>query len=128
GAATLQEGTERGAIGAELATPLALRIAAFHQTAETNERIAAYGRYECVSQAILKIFEEAAPRVGVTVSAAVFGRVKDLAARALARLRPLIESRAARGMPRDCHGDLHLDHVYFFPDRKPPEDLVIIDC
>ena len=31
-------------------------------------------------------------------------------------------------MPRDTHGDLHLDHVYLFPDRAPPADLVIIDC
>ena len=31
-------------------------------------------------------------------------------------------------MPRDTHGDLRLDHVYFFPDRRPPDDLVIVDC
>src|SRR5208282_6366635 len=24
--------------------------------------------------------------------------------------------------------DLHLDHVYLFPDRDPPNNLVIIDC
>src|SRR5262249_40147182 len=28
----------------------------------------------------------------------------------------------------DCHGDLHLDHVYYFPKRMPPDDLVIVDC
>ena len=33
---------------------------------------------------------------------------------------PLIEARAARGVPRDTHGDLRLDHVYSFPDREPP--------
>src|SRR5437763_7169226 len=42
--------------------------------------------------------------------------------------RPLIEVRADRGVPRDTHGDLHLDHVYLFPDRPPPADLVAIDC
>jgi predicted kinase len=40
----------------------------------------------------------------------------------------LIDSRAARGVPCDTHGDLHLSHVYLFPDRPPPDDLVIIDC
>ena len=40
----------------------------------------------------------------------------------------MIESRAARGCTRDCHGDLHLDHVYVFPDRAPRHDLVIVDC
>ena len=30
----------------------------------------------------------------------------------------LIEERAERGVPRDTHGDLRLDHVYLFPDRR----------
>jgi predicted kinase len=46
----------------------------------------------------------------------------------LDRLRTMIDRRAAGGMPRDCHGDLHLDHVYLFPDRLPPDDLMIVDC
>jgi uncharacterized protein len=46
----------------------------------------------------------------------------------LNRLRPFIEERARRGVTRDTHGDLHLDHIYHFPDRASPEDLVIIDC
>ncbi|HSQ57983.1 MAG TPA: AAA family ATPase, partial [Gemmata sp.] len=36
--------------------------------------------------------------------------------------------RARRGIPRDCHGDLHLDHIYHLPDRASPGDLAIIDC
>jgi predicted kinase len=66
--------------------------------------------------------------VGTTVNGAVFGRLKALAEGSLGRLRPLVEARAARGLPRDCHGDLHLDHVYYFPDLRPPAELVIIDC
>jgi hypothetical protein len=46
----------------------------------------------------------------------------------LTRLRPLIESRAARGIPRDTHGDLRLDHIYLLPDRNPPDKLAVIDC
>jgi predicted kinase len=62
------------------------------------------------------------------VSAGVRDRLRALTERSLARLRPVIEGRAARGVPRDTHGDLHLDHVYLFPDRPPPGNLVIIDC
>ncbi len=46
----------------------------------------------------------------------------------LTALRPLIDARAGRGLTRDAHGDLHLDHVYHFPERAPPDDLVCIDC
>jgi aminoglycoside phosphotransferase family enzyme/predicted kinase len=127
-AATFLERLRRGAIDVPLVETLAQRIASFHQSAETNERIAGFGRFENVAKTILDIFDEAAPRVGVTVSATVFAEVKQLTEQTLARLRPLIEAQAARRVPRDCHGDLHLDHVYVFPDEKPPGDLVIIDC
>ena len=40
----------------------------------------------------------------------------------------MIAARAERGVPRDTHGDLHLEHVYLLPGRQPPADLVIIDC
>src|SRR5262249_55918449 len=73
-------------------------------------------------------FEQAAAQVGATISRAVFDRLRALTEDALARLRPVIEARAARGVPCDTHGDLHLDHVYLFPDRPPPGDLVVIDC
>jgi aminoglycoside phosphotransferase family enzyme/predicted kinase len=126
--ATLHERIRRGEAGVELVEALARRIASFHREAEANERIAAFGRFEAVARTIRDIFAQAAPQVGTTVSAAVFGRVKALAEEALSRLRPLIEARAARGVPRDCHGDLHLDHVYNCPDQGPPADLVIIDC
>jgi predicted kinase len=46
---------------------------------------------------------------------------------ALALLRPLIEERARRGVPCETHGDLHAEHVYLFPDRPPPDDLIVID-
>jgi predicted kinase len=58
----------------------------------------------------------------------VFDRLHALTEQNLAALQTLIEERARRGLPRDTHGDLHLDHVYFFPDRPEPERLVIVDC
>jgi predicted kinase len=73
-------------------------------------------------------FEQSLSQVGSTVSQAVFARLRSLTDEALERLRPVIEARARRGVPRDTHGDLHLDHVYLFPERRPPDDLVVIDC
>jgi aminoglycoside phosphotransferase family enzyme/predicted kinase len=127
-AATLQERLGRGEVGALLVESLAGRIASFHRETEADDRIAAFGRFEAVARIILDIFAEAAPQVETTVSRAVYDRAKSLAEGTLAQLRPLIATRAARGMPRDCHGDMHLDHVYYFPDQRPPADLEIIDC
>lgn len=127
-AATLQERLKRGEVDGPLVENLARRIAAFHREAETNERIASFGRFDGVAKIILDIFQQAASQVGTAVNQTVFARVKDLAEATLARNRPLIDQRAVRQVPRDCHGDLHLDHVYILPEKKPPEDLTIIDC
>jgi aminoglycoside phosphotransferase family enzyme/predicted kinase len=126
--ATLHERLQRGEVGAELVESLAHRIASFHREAQADERIAAFGRFEAVRRIILDIFPQGESQIGTTVSEAVFRRVRTLTEGALAQLRPLIDTRAARGLTRDCHGDLHLDHVYYFPDNQPPADLVIIDC
>jgi aminoglycoside phosphotransferase family enzyme/predicted kinase len=127
-AATLQKRLQRGEATPQMVKALGQRIAQFHAHAETNERIAAFGRFDVVAQNARENFDQAAPLVGVTLSRAVFDRLGELTSDALTNLRPLIESRAQRGMPRDTHGDLHLDHVYVFPERPPPADLVIVDC
>ncbi len=73
-------------------------------------------------------FDQAARHVGLTVSRTTLDRLRDRTRLALERLRDSIESRASRGVPRDTHGDLRLDHVYWFPDRRPPDDWVVVDC
>jgi aminoglycoside phosphotransferase family enzyme/predicted kinase len=126
--ATILERLRRGEVGVELSESLARNLAAFHRTAETNERIAAFGRFENVSRIILDVLTQSASQVGITVSQSVFDRLQARTDATLSQLRPLIERRAARGVPRDTHGDLHLDHIYYSPDKQPPADLVIIDC
>jgi predicted kinase len=45
----------------------------------------------------------------------------------------LIEWRAAQGLTKEIHGDLHLNHIYFFPEqplkrKHQHQEWVIIDC
>jgi aminoglycoside phosphotransferase family enzyme/predicted kinase len=126
--ATLRERLLRGEVGAARLEDLARRLAAFHAAAEGGGPVASFGRFTVVAGNARENLEQPAAAVGVTVSAAVFERLRALTEGALARLRPLIESRAARGVPRDTHGDLRLSHVYLFPERAPPDDVVVIDC
>jgi aminoglycoside phosphotransferase family enzyme/predicted kinase len=126
--ATLLKFVQSGAAEASMVHGVAQRIAAFHRAAETNERIASFGRFDSVAQNIRDIFKQSSSRIAETVVPAVFERVRSLMEDSLAWLRPVIDGRAVRGIPRDCHGDLHLDHIYCFPGQPPPGDLVIIDC
>jgi aminoglycoside phosphotransferase family enzyme/predicted kinase len=126
--ATLQCRLGREQVSPELVEALARRIAAFHSQAESGEHIAAFGRWEVVAGNARENFEQARALVGVTLHQTVFDRLRALTEQSLDRLRPLIEDRARRGVPRDTHGDLRLDHVYLFPQQPAPHDLVIIDC
>jgi aminoglycoside phosphotransferase family enzyme/predicted kinase len=126
--ATLERQLEAGSVSAEAIAVLARRVAAFHADAESGPHVSAFGRFELVAGNARDNFTQSAAQVGTVVSAAVFSRLHARTEDALTRLRELIEVRAARRVPRDTHGDLHLDHVYRFPERPPPDDLVVIDC
>jgi len=126
--ATLRARLLDGALTTRQLEAVARRIAAFHAGAEAGAPVSRFGRFEVVAQNARENFTQARPVVGVAVSPPVFRRLLFLTEEALDRLRPLIEGRAERGVPRDTHGDLRLDHVYLFPDRPPPGDIVVIDC
>ena len=126
--ATLEKRLEQGKLDSARTKDLAGKIAWFHARADRSERISQVGRFNVIAGNARENFEQALPEVGRTVCSAVFQRLRNLNERNLDRLRPVIESRADRHLPCDTHGDLHLDHVYLFPDRSPPDDLVIIDC
>lgn len=125
--ATLERRLECGQVGKDTIEMLARKIAAFHQSAEGGAAISAFGKFEVVAGNARENFTQSAGQVGVTLSRAVFDRLRKLTEQWLSRLRDTIENRASRGVPRDTHGDLHLEHVYFFPNRGSDE-LVIIDC
>jgi uncharacterized protein len=126
--ATLQKRLRRGEVDAGTMAALAQAVARFHAAAETNAHIGSFGRFEVVAGNALENYQQALPQIGQTLSQAVWQRLKRYTEKELDRLRPLIEGRAKRLVPRDTHGDLHLDHVYLFPERAPPDDLLIIDC
>jgi aminoglycoside phosphotransferase family enzyme/predicted kinase len=126
--ATLKARIARDEVTVAQIEALARRLAEFHRTAARGEHIARYGRFDVVAGNARENFAQTASHVGVTVRQPLYDRVRELTERALSDLKPLIEARAARGVPCDTHGDLHLSHVYLFPDRAPPDDLVVIDC
>jgi len=121
--ASLRWHVRHGEVTTQQIEALAARIAEFHRAAEASERTAAFGRFEVVAGNARENFEQSRNQVGATVHRDVFDRLEALTEEALTRLRPLIEARAARGVPRDTHGDLRLEHVYLLPDG-----LAIIDC
>ncbi len=126
-AATLLARLERGELDAGPLRRFATRLAAFHRDAARGPRIAHFGTWGVVERNAAENFAQSKGHVGETVSEAVFDRVAALTEAALETHRQRIQRRAERDVPCETHGDLHLDHVYAFPDREPPRDLIAID-
>jgi aminoglycoside phosphotransferase family enzyme/predicted kinase len=125
---TLLRILEDGELDGETVKGLARRVAEFHDQAEGGKHVSQWGRWEVVATNNLENFEQVEPFVGLTLTRPVFERLRSLSESELEVRRSSIDGRAERGIPRDTHGDLHLDHVYHFPEESPPGDFVILDC
>lgn len=126
--ATLRSLLARGRLDRETVELVARRVADFHAEADTGKKIARQGRFKVVAANARENFLQTQEFRGGTVSAAVWAWLRDLTETELAARWELIEARARPGVILDGHGDLHLDHVYRFPGREPPSDVVIVDC
>lgn len=126
--ATLLSRLERGELSPAILRTLGERIADFHAGAASGPEIAAYGRWDVVAGNARENLDQTESHVGSTVSRAVHRRVRGRLEQHLEDLRDLVERRAEAHVPRDTHGDLHLDHVYLFPEPDESHGLVVIDC
>lgn len=125
---TLEARLEAGLLGEDDVRRVARRVARFHREGSCSDEIAREARWEVLDRNNEENFDQIRPCIGRTLSAGVYERLRDRSRSVLADLRPLIERRIAAGLPRDTHGDLHLDHVYTLPRAGAEDDLVMIDC
>jgi len=96
----------RGELSAELVTRVARMIADFHATAPGGPRAGGADRM----MAVLTINQAALRTSGVfsdEEASAITSACRD----ALERHRALLDRRAAEGLVRRCHGDLHLRNI-----------------
>jgi aminoglycoside phosphotransferase family enzyme/predicted kinase len=126
--ATLRARISHEEVTAAAMAELARRLARFHDAAGSGPEVAACCHFEAIAANAWENLDQSAAQVGETLSRSTLVRLRDRTEDALERLRDTFESRAARGLPRDTHGDLRLEHAYWFPDRPPPGDWVVVDC
>lgn len=126
--ATLHERLQSDDVSPALVEALARKLADFHRRSPAPADRRHHSRSDVVAGNIRELFDESTPQVGVTVSRPVFDRTRARFDAALARFGPLLDARSERGLTRDAHGDLHLDHICHFPEKSPPDDLIMIDC
>jgi uncharacterized protein len=97
-------------------------VAEFHATAATSPEIAAFGAPERFRVNTDENFEQIRNYIGTTVSEDQFQSLKAWTDAFYQSHHPLFMERITQGRIRDCHGDLHMEHVCL------TEDLPIFDC
>src|SRR5262249_32367588 len=102
--ATLLNRLRRSEIDAGRVEILAQRVAAFHAAAETSPRIAAFARFDAIAANVRDNLKVADADMDNLIRRPVLERLCTRTEETLARLRPRIESRAARSIARDTHG------------------------
>ena len=111
-----------GAATVEMIDAIAERIAAFHAVALTDDTIAANGGTAGVWRVLSDNFNGARPFRDRTLPAADDDRIQRFCRGFLDRHVNLFARRQAEGRIRECHGDLHAEHISL------DGDVAVFDC
>jgi hypothetical protein len=111
-----------GKVPPEAMDAVAGKVAAFHAAAETGGEIDECGGIETIRYNHDENFEQTAKYVGITLPRSRYDFLRAWVNRFLEKERPLFEKRVADHRIRDCHGDLHAEHICL------ADGIIIFDC
>ena len=113
---------EKGLVTDEQLKMIAAKLADFHEKAEKSPEIDRYGLPEVFRVNTDENFEQTEKYIGLTIDRADFELLKQYTNDFYETQRPLFLERIKQGKIRDCHGDLHMDHVSI------TDQVQIFDC
>jgi aminoglycoside phosphotransferase family enzyme len=112
----------RGQVTLEMVAKVAEKLADFHEKAETNPEIAAFGKLDVIRHNCDENFAQTEKYIGLTIPEVQYERIKGYTDNFIESNASLFNKRVREGRIRDCHGDLHAAHVCF------TGDICIYDC
>lgn len=101
---------------------VAAKIASFHRIAETGARIDEMGSTATIRCNTEENFAQTLNYINVTIPEYQYNFIKDYVDNFLIEKKALLEKRVADHKIRDCHGDLHLEHICI------ADEIIIFDC
>jgi hypothetical protein len=113
----------RGEAGPRDVDAIVAVLAPFYKAHEPTPEIAAWGRVSRLRISTAENFRQTKPFLGETISRAAFEAIRAFTAVFYRRHAALFAARIRERRIRDCHGDLHLEHIHLGPER-----LTIYDC
>jgi uncharacterized protein len=113
---------EAGALTAEKIDGVVDLLVPFYQRVATGPGVDEYGAMEVVKFNTDENFQQTAPFVGAALPPADYEAIMAYTNAFYRERGELFRRRVANGCIRECHGDLHLNNIFF---QDPP---VIFDC
>jgi uncharacterized protein len=106
----------------KMVTEVAALVADFHKKAATGGEINRFGGIEAVIKNTSENFDQTEKYFGIIFLPETFQRIKAYTEGFIKTNTALFRKRAAEGRIRDCHGDLHANHICFY------QGICIYDC
>mgnify|MGYP001277064153 CR=1 FL=1 len=97
-------------------------LAAFHEKATTSLEITKEGGIEAVIKNTSENFEQTEKYFGIIIEPETYEHLKSYTENFIKDNRSLFLKRMNGGKVRDCHGDLHANHICFY------NGICIYDC
>ncbi len=99
------------------------KLVEFYKGQPVKEYISDFGRPERIRINIDENFSLSKPFIGKTISPAAYSAIKFYNDTFFEKKTHLFEERIQKGLIKDCHGDLHLEHI-----NLSPQGIYIYDC
>lgn len=101
---------------------IARKVSDFHRQADTGGRIDENGAPAVIRHNQDENFEQTEKYIGTTIPGETYRFIQSFINGFMDRHRPLFERRVREHRIRDCHGDLHIEHICLV------DGVVIFDC
>jgi aminoglycoside phosphotransferase family enzyme len=118
----LKSKLKEGSITSQDIVRVADAVADFHKSSEAAKEISAYGKIEIIKFNTDENFEQTKEFIGKAISKAQHSSLKKWTNDFYKKHRKLFAQRIEEGKIKDCHGDLHMEHICL------TDPIIIFDC
>ncbi|UCF07647.1 MAG: hypothetical protein JSW28_08380 [Thermoplasmata archaeon] len=112
----------KGELTEEMVKEVAGKIAKFHSEAATSKVIDRFGSIMVIKTNTDENFQQSEPYIGKSISKKQFESIRKYTDDFYKTKKSIINSRIAQHKIKDCHGDLHMQHICL------TEPIIIFDC
>jgi len=113
---------KQNAVSSAMLDDLADKLARFHAHAQTDDIITSYGSSAVITQNTEENFSQTGKYFGKVLPQEQFEHIRDYTRNFMRDNAALLHTRMSEQRIRDCHGDLHAQHICFC------DDICIFDC